>query len=56
MPLMRCVKDKKPGWKWGVGSKCYTYLRGNKRSETVAKGKARLQEKAIRASGWKENE
>ena len=41
MPLVRCEKDGKPGWKYGKNNKtCYTYRKGNKRSETLAKLKA----------------
>jgi len=32
--------ENKPGWKYGQGGKCYTYIPGNKKSETAAKLKA----------------
>ena len=49
MPLKRCKKDNKPGWKYGSG-KCYTYTAGNKASEAAAKLKAAKQGAAIHIS------
>jgi len=41
MPLVRCRKDNKPGWKYGKNNKsCFTYTAGNKKSESTAKLKA----------------
>lgn len=42
MPVMRCQKNGKPGYKWGKTGTCYTG-RG-------AKAKARRQGRAIEAS------
>ncbi len=50
MPLKRCQKDKKPGYKWGDGGKCYTYTSGNKSSRERAKNSAKKQGRAIEAS------
>ena len=44
MPVRRCTKDGKKGWRWGSG-KCYT--------GQGAKAKAKQQGRAIRASGYK---
>ena len=38
MPLVSCVKNGKPGYKYGKGNKsCFTYIPGNKKSEARAK-------------------
>ena len=50
MPVMRCTKNDKPGWKWGRGGYCYTYVAGNERSSGRAKRKAHLQGAAIEGS------
>ena len=42
MPLMRCTRNKKSGWKYGKGGKCYT--------GPGAKKKAAQQGQAIRQS------
>jgi len=47
MPVQRCVKDGKLGWRWGKSGKCYTG-RG-------AKAKAEKQGVAIKASGYQEH-
>lgn len=49
MPVVKCTKDDKPGWKWGSGGFCYTYTAGSKRSSGKAKQKAYLQGVAIEA-------
>ncbi len=54
MPIMGCVKNGKPGFKFGKSGACYTYTAGNEESRKRAIEKARAQERAIRASGWKE--
>jgi len=52
MPLVRCRKDNKPGWKYGKENKtCYTYESGNKKSEARAKLLAGKQGVAIRMRG-----
>ena len=45
MPVQRCQKNNKKGWKFGSSGTCYTG-RG-------AKAKAERQGRAIRASGYK---
>lgn len=51
MPVNRCRKNNKPGYRWGsTGCKsceCYTYDPNNKGSETKAKNKAMDQGIAI---------
>ena len=54
MPLIKCRKDDKPGWKYGDSGACYTYTAGDKKSESAAKLKASKQGIAIsRESGEK---
>jgi len=48
MPVQRCIKDGKEGWKWGKSGKCYI--------GEGAKAKAAKQGAAIKASGYKENQ
>jgi len=40
MPLMRCIADGKPGYKWGKSGKCYTYTPGSEIGKKAAKKKA----------------
>ncbi|GAG89145.1 unnamed protein product [marine sediment metagenome] len=40
MPLMKCKKDDKSGWKYGDSGACYTYKAGDEKSEAAAKLKA----------------
>lgn len=50
MPVQRCTKDGKPGYRWGgpkAGTTCYTYTAGNEDSRKRAKQKAHLQGAAI---------
>lgn len=47
MPLTRCTKNGRSGWKWGEGGACYTYTKGNAKSEAQAKEKAMAQSRAI---------
>jgi len=47
MPIQRCRKNGKPGYKWGQSGACYTYTPGNKRSMSLAKSKALRQGRAI---------
>lgn len=51
MPVKRCTKDGKPGYKWGDEGKCYSYTPGNKESRERAKKKATEQGQAIQARG-----
>lgn len=47
MPVKRCQKNNKPGWKWGNAGKCYTYAAGDKAGSKKAKKKAIAQGVAI---------
>jgi len=47
MPLKRCRKDGKPGYKWGDRGKCYTYTPNNDKERREAKKKAIKQGIAI---------
>ena len=44
MPVQRCSKSGKSGWKWGASGKCY--------SGPGAREKAERQGRAVRASGY----
>ncbi|MBA7584473.1 hypothetical protein ES708_26428 [subsurface metagenome] len=50
MPIMKCRKGNKPGYRWGNSGFCYTYEAGNKASESVARLKAAKQGAAIHVS------
>ncbi len=51
MPLKRCMKDGKPGYKWGEGNQsCFTYTVGNEESRKRARKKAMEQAAAIESS------
>ena len=54
MPIMKCQKDGKPGYKWGNKGKCYTYDINDEHSDGPSKKAAKLratrQGKAIYAS------
>lgn len=50
MPVQKCTKDGKPGYKWGEQGYCYTYSPGSDKSEKRAKRKAADQGRAIKAS------
>ena len=51
MPLVKCVKDGKPGWKWGEENKsCFTYIEGDDEGEGLAKTAAMRQAAAIEQS------
>lgn len=54
MPVERCFKDGKPGYRYGKKGVCYVYELGNKQSHDQAKAKAEKQGQAIKASGYKE--
>ena len=54
MPLKRCHKEGKPGYKWGDSGKCYTYTSGNKAEREAAKALARKQGRAAYVSGYNE--
>lgn len=50
MPIMRCQLKGKPGFKYGVTGKCYTYKKNDKRSMAAARARARSQGQAIEKS------
>lgn len=50
MPIMRCQKNGKPGFKWGERGTCYTYTPGDKAGRERAREKALVQGRAIEAS------
>lgn len=50
MPLKKCQKDGKPGYKWGDGGVCYPYTANDKSSRERAKERAERQGRAIEAS------
>lgn len=50
MPVERCRKNNKPGFRWGKEGKCYTYTSGNKSSRERARRNAEQQGRAIEAS------
>lgn len=56
MPIKRCRKNGKPGFKFGDAGTCYTYTANDPKSRQRAKKKAQAQEKAARASGFKEKD
>lgn len=45
MPVQRCTKNGKPGWKWGESGTCYT--------GPGAKARAAAQGRAAYASGYR---
>jgi len=51
MPIKRCQRNGRPGFKWGDEGKCYTYEPGNKDSREAARQRALKQARAIRARG-----
>jgi len=48
MPVERCRKDGKPGYRWCIKCKCFTYTSGDKASRERAKRKAEAQGRNIR--------
>ena len=47
MPVERCTRNGKPGYRYGKSGRCYTYTAGNEASRKEAKRKAHLQGAAI---------
>ena len=47
MPINRCSKNGKPGFKWGDSGACYTYTSGDEKSIAAAKKKVLAQATAI---------
>lgn len=54
MPIERCSSGGNPGYRFGDSGKCYTYTPGDTSSRRTARNRAVQQERAIRASGYKE--
>jgi len=54
MPVHSCMKNGKPGYKWGKSGKCYTYMANNKKARDRAKKKALAQARAIFSKGYRE--
>jgi len=54
MPIQSCIKNGKPGFKYGNKGTCYTYNPNDEDSRKEAIEKARKQMKAILNSGYKE--
>lgn len=50
MPVERCRKNGKPGYRWGKEGHCYSYTAGNKSSRERAKRKAEAQGRAIESN------
>jgi hypothetical protein len=50
MPIQRCQKNGKPGFKWGKSGKCYIYTPNNKASRERARQRALQQARAIQAN------
>jgi hypothetical protein len=53
MPIQSCSKNGDPGYKYGEGGACYTYIAGNKASRDAAYSKAVRQGQAIKSSQGK---
>ena len=47
MPVKECTKDGRPGYKYGEGGYCFTYLPGNAESRKSAELKAVFQGSSI---------
>ena len=43
MPVQKCKKNGKPGYRWGDEGFCYTYSAGDEASRKKAKQRAYLQ-------------
>lgn len=50
MPIKKCTKDGKPGFKWGDEGKCYTYTSNDPESRRRARQLAEQQMRAIQAN------
>jgi len=50
MPVMKCQRDGRPGWKWGESGHCYTYEPGNEQGSKRAHAQAEKQGRAIKAT------
>jgi len=49
MPVQKCYRNGKPGFKWGEHGKCYTYTPGSEHEKELAKALALKQGRAIKA-------
>ncbi len=49
MPVIKCSKNGKSGWKWGSRGHCYTYSAGGSKA---AHAKAVKQGQAAHAAGY----
>lgn len=54
MPVNSCQQGGRPGFRFGDRGKCFTYPAGNDAQRAQARQKAQAQERAARASGFKE--
>ena len=55
MPVMSCMMDGMPGFKYGESGHCYTYTKGNEKAMGRAKRKALLQGVAMGGGKLKED-
>lgn len=49
MPVQRCQKDGKPGFRYGKSGTCYTYTAGDEDSRNRARAEAEKQGRAIKS-------
>jgi hypothetical protein len=54
MPVERCRKNGRPGFRWGKEGKCFTYTAGDKTSRERARRKAEAQGRAIKGNQRKD--
>ena len=50
MPMERCVAKSRPGFRWGVQGKCFTYAPNDDAGRRRARGQAERQGHAIQAA------
>jgi len=53
MPVMKCRRKGRPGYKWGASGHCYTYEPGSRAGVATAKRKARIQGAAVKSKGYR---
>jgi hypothetical protein len=56
MPVRRCVREGRPGFKWGDVGRCYVYTPGDRTSRDRARARAERQDRAARAAGFEDDE
>lgn len=56
MPVERCRRGGKPGFRWGKHGKCYTYTPGSEQEKALARALALRQGRAIKARQGRENQ